>query len=112
MGDYGYDEHVELFGGPPDRDECARDVLDEVDQLRKEAKENPHPGSTRQPCPFYVIVSDGTRSYCRLGKDHNVPHEPGRTYEEYLAALKGPVVVNDTPDGSSTFVSQWEDPPR
>lgn len=40
MGDYSYDDHVDLFGGPPEPGEGV-DWRDYVDQERKAAKEEP-----------------------------------------------------------------------
>lgn len=40
MGDYSYDDHVDLFGGPPEPGEGV-DWRDYVDQERKARKEDP-----------------------------------------------------------------------
>ena len=42
MGDYSYDDHVDLFGGPPEPGEGV-DWRDYVDQERKARKEDPPP---------------------------------------------------------------------
>jgi hypothetical protein len=42
MGNYSYDDHVELFGGPPEPGEGV-DWRDYVDQERKARKEDPPP---------------------------------------------------------------------
>ena len=44
MGNYSYDDHVDLFGGPPEPGEGV-DWRDYVDQERKAAKEDPSPRS-------------------------------------------------------------------
>ena len=48
MGDYSYSEHIEIFGGPPEPGEAYPD-LEQVDLMRKEAKENPPPPKKRGP---------------------------------------------------------------
>ena len=42
MGNYSYDDHVDLFGGPPEPGEGV-DWRDYVDQERKARKEEPPP---------------------------------------------------------------------
>ncbi len=48
MGDYSYDDHVDLFGGPPEPGEGV-DWRDYVDQERKAAKEDPYRPEPQTP---------------------------------------------------------------
>lgn len=55
MGDYSYGEHMELFGGPPEPGE-SYPSLEDVDALRKAAKEDP-------PEPRCVVCDRETHTF-------------------------------------------------
>lgn len=50
MGTYSYEEHLELFGGPPEPGDYAP-TLDEADALRGQEQDEPRP---QVPYPFCI----------------------------------------------------------
>lgn len=65
MGNYSYDDHVELFGGPPEPGEGV-DWRDYVDQERKARKEDPPPEPIdlqreREVCAILADYAYGSR---------------------------------------------------
>lgn len=71
MGNYSYDDHVELFGGPPEPGEGV-DWRDYVDQERKARKEEPWP----EPFPLAGDVPE--EAFKTIGQHEREAREAAR----------------------------------